>query len=92
MVNDLLHNIGVSRHPLVAYRIFSTHSCLKHGVHQWKGKYPDQVREGSLLVNWSTCLKPRKRGGLDIKDIDIENGKNTLSRRQDSYMETHLRI
>jgi hypothetical protein len=80
MVNDLLHNIGVSRHPLVAYRIFSTHSCLKHGVHQWKGKYPDQVREGSLLVNWSTCLKPRKRGGLDIKDIDIENGKNTLSR------------
>jgi hypothetical protein len=34
----------------------------------WKGKDPDQGR-GHCLVNWKTCLRQKKWGGLGIKDI-----------------------
>jgi hypothetical protein len=34
----------------------------------WRGKDPDQVRGGHCLVNWRTCLGPKKWGGLGIKD------------------------
>jgi hypothetical protein len=36
----------------------------------WKGKDPDQVKGGHCLVNWKTCLMPKKWGGLGIQDIE----------------------
>jgi hypothetical protein len=36
----------------------------------WRGKDPDQVRGGHYLVNWRTCLRPKKWGGLGIKEIE----------------------
>jgi hypothetical protein len=36
----------------------------------WRGKNPNQVRGGHFLVNWRTCLRPKKWRGLGIKDIE----------------------
>jgi hypothetical protein len=36
----------------------------------WKGQDPDRVKEGHCLVKWKTCTRPRKLGGLGIKDLD----------------------
>jgi hypothetical protein len=36
----------------------------------WRGKNPDKVKGGHCLVNWQTCLRQRKWGGLGIKDRD----------------------
>jgi hypothetical protein len=36
----------------------------------WKGKNPDNVNRGHCLVNWETCLRPRRWGGLGIKDLN----------------------
>jgi hypothetical protein len=36
----------------------------------WRGKDLDQVRGGHCLVNWRTCLRPKKWGGIGIKDIE----------------------
>jgi hypothetical protein len=36
----------------------------------WKGKSPGFVRGGHCLINWQTCLRPRKWGGLGIKDLE----------------------
>lgn len=36
----------------------------------WKGKDPNGVKGGHCLVNWETCTRPRKWGGLGIKDLD----------------------
>jgi hypothetical protein len=36
----------------------------------WRGKDLDQVRGGHCLVNWRTCLGPKKWGGIGIKDIE----------------------
>jgi hypothetical protein len=35
-----------------------------------KGRDPDKVKGGHCLVNWQTCLRPKKWGGLGIKDLD----------------------
>lgn len=39
----------------------------------WKGKDPDQVRGGHCLVNWKTCLRPKKWRGLGFKDLEKFN-------------------
>jgi hypothetical protein len=36
----------------------------------WKGQDPDRVKEEHCLVKWKTCTRPRKLGGLGIKDLD----------------------
>lgn len=36
----------------------------------WKGKDPQRVRGGQCLVKWEKCTRPRKLGGLGIKDLD----------------------
>jgi hypothetical protein len=36
----------------------------------WRGKDLDQVRGGHCLINWRTCLRPKKWGGIGIKDIE----------------------
>jgi hypothetical protein len=36
----------------------------------WKGQDPENVRAGHCLVNWQTCLLPKKLGGLGFKDLD----------------------
>jgi hypothetical protein len=36
----------------------------------WRGKSPNQVTGGHCLVNWLTCLRPRKWGGLGFKDLE----------------------
>jgi hypothetical protein len=36
----------------------------------WRGKDPNQVRGGHFLINWRTCLRPKKWRGLGIKDIE----------------------
>jgi hypothetical protein len=35
-----------------------------------KGRSPENVRGGHCLINWQTCLRLRKWGGLGIKDIE----------------------
>jgi hypothetical protein len=35
-----------------------------------KGQNPDNVSGGHCLVNWETYLRPKKWGGLGIKDLD----------------------
>jgi hypothetical protein len=39
----------------------------------WRGEDPDKVKGGHCLVNWRTCTRPRKLGGLGIKDLDKIN-------------------
>jgi hypothetical protein len=36
----------------------------------WRGGNPDMVNGCHCLVNWQTCVRPRKWGGLGIKDLD----------------------
>jgi hypothetical protein len=36
----------------------------------WKGKDHELVKGGPCLVNWATCLRPKKLRGLGIKDIE----------------------
>jgi hypothetical protein len=33
------------------------------------GEDPDKVRGGHCLVKWKVCTKPKKEGGLGIKDL-----------------------
>jgi hypothetical protein len=35
----------------------------------WRGEDLDKIRGGHCLVNWRTCTRPRKLGGLGIKDL-----------------------
>jgi hypothetical protein len=35
-----------------------------------EGEDLDKVRGGHRLVNWRTCTRPRKLGGLEIKDLE----------------------
>jgi hypothetical protein len=35
----------------------------------WRGEDPDKVKGGHCLVNWQVCTRPRKWGGLGIKDL-----------------------
>jgi hypothetical protein len=42
----------------------------------WKGQDVDNVNGGHCLVNWQTCTRPRKWGGLGI--IDLENFSRAL--------------
>jgi hypothetical protein len=39
----------------------------------WKGHEPDSVRPGRCLVNWQKCMRPKKLGGLGIKDLEKFN-------------------
>jgi hypothetical protein len=39
----------------------------------WRGTDPENIRGGHCLVNWETCLRPKKLGGLVIKDIENFN-------------------
>jgi hypothetical protein len=36
----------------------------------WRGEDPDGVQGGHCLVNWATCMRPRKWGRLGIKDLE----------------------
>jgi hypothetical protein len=36
----------------------------------WKGVDHDKVRGGHCLVKWKCCTRPRRLGGLGIKDLD----------------------
>lgn len=36
----------------------------------WRGQDPDNIKGGRCLVNWKTCLRPKRLGGLGIKDLD----------------------
>lgn len=36
----------------------------------WRGEDPDKVKGGHCLVNWKVCTRPKKWGGLGIKDLD----------------------
>jgi hypothetical protein len=36
----------------------------------WKGKDYENIRRGHYLVNWETCLRPKKLRGLGIKDLE----------------------
>lgn len=39
----------------------------------WRGTDPKNIKGGHCLVNWQTCTKPRKWGGLGIKDLEKFN-------------------
>lgn len=39
----------------------------------WRGDEPDKVNGGHCLVKWQLCTRPRKLGGLGIKDIEKFN-------------------
>jgi hypothetical protein len=36
----------------------------------WKGQDLERVKGGHYLVNWQACLRPKKWGGIGIKDLD----------------------
>jgi hypothetical protein len=36
----------------------------------WKGSDPENVKGGHCLVNWLTCTRPKRLGGLGIKDLE----------------------
>jgi hypothetical protein len=36
----------------------------------WKGKDHEHIRGGHCLVNWQACMRPKKLGGLGIKDLE----------------------
>jgi hypothetical protein len=50
-----------------------------HGINKfrrsflWKGYDPDNIKGGHYLVNWRTCQRPRKLGGLGITDLEKFN-------------------
>jgi hypothetical protein len=39
----------------------------------WRGEDPDKVKGGHCLVNWQICTRPKKWGGLGIKDLSKFN-------------------
>jgi hypothetical protein len=39
----------------------------------WKGEDPENVKGGHCLVNWDTCQRPKRLGGLGFKDLDKFN-------------------
>jgi hypothetical protein len=41
-----------------------------HRSFLWRGEDLDKVRGGHRLVKWRTCTRPRKLGGLEIKDLE----------------------
>jgi hypothetical protein len=45
----------------------------------WKGRGTEHVSGGHCLVNWQCCLRPKKWGGLRIKDLEKSNRALTLS-------------
>lgn len=36
----------------------------------WRGDDPDKICGGHCLVSWRMCIRPKKLGGLDIKNLD----------------------
>jgi hypothetical protein len=36
----------------------------------WKGHHSDNFNGGNDLVNWETCMRPKRSGGLGIKDLE----------------------
>lgn len=36
----------------------------------WQGTDPEHIKGGHCLVKWKHCIRPRKLGGLSIKDLD----------------------
>jgi hypothetical protein len=36
----------------------------------WRGKDQENIKGGHCLVNWATCMRPKKLGGLGIKDLN----------------------
>jgi hypothetical protein len=36
----------------------------------WKGHHSDNFNGGNGLVNWETCMRPKRWGGLGIKDLE----------------------
>ncbi|GJN03958.1 hypothetical protein PR202_ga21461 [Eleusine coracana subsp. coracana] len=39
----------------------------------WRGADPDRVRGDHCLVKWQVCTRPKKLGGLGIKDLEKFN-------------------
>jgi hypothetical protein len=39
----------------------------------WRGTDLENIRGGHCLVNWDTCLRPKKLGGLGISDLENFN-------------------
>jgi hypothetical protein len=39
----------------------------------WRGEDPDKVRGEHCLVKWRSCIRPKRLGGLDIKDLEKHN-------------------
>jgi hypothetical protein len=36
----------------------------------WRGECHDKVHGGHCLVKWKACLRPKKLGGIGIKDLE----------------------
>jgi hypothetical protein len=60
----------------------------------WKGHDAESTTRGHCLVNWKTCIRPKKLGGLGIKDLEkfgraqVEMVMTPLG-SQGQAMETH---
>lgn len=37
----------------------------------WKGHDLEGIRGGHCLVNWQTCLRPKRLGGLGLKNLEL---------------------
>lgn len=73
---DLLLNTVLTSMPIYYLTIFkfprwaiTTIDKFRRGF-LWKERDPHHVRGGNCLVNWQTCCRPRKLGGLGIKDLE----------------------
>jgi hypothetical protein len=36
----------------------------------WQGQDYEMLEEGHCLVNWQRCTRPKRLGGLDIKELE----------------------
>jgi hypothetical protein len=81
---NLLSYLGRELLVKIVLSSMPTHFLIVYGLPQWVIKEidryrrsffwrcedPDRVQGGHCLVNWTTCTRPKKWRGLEIKDLE----------------------
>jgi hypothetical protein len=72
---ELLVKTVLSSMPTHFFTVYKLHKWAKkdidhfHRSFLWRGEDPDKVKGGHCIVKWKMCIRPKKWGGLGIKDL-----------------------